>query len=435
MEKIKRIVFFSCLPTILYAQEYEILMHDKPILIQELKLLNSRSRECNLSILPNSKSIYFMSDREMKNGNLGGNGDIYRSDFRNGEWGDPIELGTSINTFSGEDEPTFSSNGTVMYYQSWAGSWKSTGGPYYMAKLVNGVWEKQGSIGKNISQFFADQSNINFGYATDGMAVSPDGNLFIVACGADYNGAMDLYYSVKKNNVWSYPELMGISTDGDERSVFIAGDSKTIYYSSDGMGGFGGLDIFKVKIQDNGKLGTPVNIGEPFNTAKDDMGFVASADGKSAFFIRNLDIYYADISQLTEAIKPMIQPVIEDIPKPEKKEIISNQPTVYGKKDLIIYFDFDKSLITQESLFIMNQVKSENITSIELNGYCDSDGSKNYNFDLASRRCEAVIDELVKKGIPLSKIKKHVFGESKPAANNASENGKALNRRVVIKLN
>jgi hypothetical protein len=164
----------------------------------------------------------------MKNGNLGGNGDIYRSDFRNGEWGDPIELGTSINTFSGEDEPTFSSNGTVMYYQSWAGSWKSTGGPYYMAKLVNGVWEKQGSIGKNISQFFADQSNINFGYATDGMAVSPDGNLFIVACGADYNGAMDLYYSVKKNNVWSYPELMGISTDGDERSVFIAGDSKTI---------------------------------------------------------------------------------------------------------------------------------------------------------------------------------------------------------------
>jgi len=201
------------------------------------------------------------------------------------------------------------------------------------------------------------------------------------------------------------------------------------------MGGFGGLDIFKVNIQDNGKLGTPVNIGEPFNTAKDDMGFVASADGKSAFFIRNLDIYYADISQLTEAIKPMIQPVIEDIPKPEKKEIISNQPTVYGKKDLIIYFDFDKSLITQESLFIMNQVKSENITSIEVNGYCDSDGSKNYNFDLASRRCEAVIDELVKKGIPLSKIKKHVFGESKPAANNASENGKALNRRVVIKLN
>jgi len=107
-------------PFISLAQEYEILKHDKPILIQELKQLNSRSRECNLSVLPNSKSIYFMSDREMKNGNLGGNGDIYRSDFENGKWGTPIELGSSINTYSGEDEPTFSANGTVMYYQSWA---------------------------------------------------------------------------------------------------------------------------------------------------------------------------------------------------------------------------------------------------------------------------------------------------------------------------
>lgn len=416
------------------AQEYEILKHDKPIAIQELRQLNSRSRESNLSILPNSKSIYFMSDREMKNGSLGGNGDIYRSDFENGKWGNPMELGSSINTNSGEDEPTFSSNGTVMYYQSWAGNWKSMGGPYYMAKLVNGIWEKQGSIGNNISRFFADQFDKSFGYATDGMAVSPDGNLFIVACGQDYNGEMDLYFSVKKNGVWSYPELMGISTSGNERSVFIAGDSKTIYFSSNGMGGFGGLDIFKVKIQDNGKLGIPVNIGEPFNTAKDDMGFVASADGKSAFFIRNLDIYYADISQLEEAIKPTIQPVVEEIPLPVKKENISKQPPISNKKDLIIYFDFDKSLITQESLSIISQVKSEHTTQIEVNGYCDSDGSTNYNLDLASRRCNAVIDELVNMGIPLSTIKKNIFGESNPTADNSTEKGKALNRRVVIKL-
>ncbi|MFY7943268.1 MAG: hypothetical protein ACOVNZ_01735, partial [Crocinitomicaceae bacterium] len=111
-------------------QEYEILKHDYPILIRELTQLNSKSRDCNLSILPNSKSIYFMSDREMKNGAFGGNGDIFRSDFENGSWSNPIDVGSSINTYSGEDEPTFSSNGTIMYYQSWAGSWKSSGGPY-----------------------------------------------------------------------------------------------------------------------------------------------------------------------------------------------------------------------------------------------------------------------------------------------------------------
>jgi outer membrane protein OmpA-like peptidoglycan-associated protein len=433
MEKIKKVIFLISFPAISISQEYEILKHEKPILIQELKQLNSPSRDCNLSILPNSKSIYFMSDRELKNGSLGGNGDIFRSDLEKGIWGEPIELGPSINTYSGEDEPTFSSNGIIMYYQSWAGSWKSSGGPYYMAKLVNGVWEKQGSIGKNISQFFADQSNINFGYATDGMAVSPDGNLFIVACGPDYDGPMDLYYSARKNGVWTYPQIMGISTDSDERSVFIAGDSKTIYYSSDGMGGFGGLDIFKVKIQENGKLGIPVNIGEPFNTAKNDMGFVASADGKSAFFIRNLDIYFADISQLEEAIKPTIQAITEDVPQPVKKDNISSQLPKSDKRDLIIYFDFDKTLITQESLDIISKIKSES-AKIEVNGYCDNVGSINYNIDLASRRCDAVIEELVRLGISSSNIKKNIYGESHPVSDNSSDKGKSLNRRVVIQI-
>ena len=433
MKNLNLLVAHICLPFTFLGQEFEILKHEKPILIQELKQLNSPSRECNLSILPNSKSIYFMSDREMKSGTLAGNGDIFRSDFENGEWGKPIELGSSINTYSGEDEPTFSANGTVMYYQSWSGDWKNSGGPYYKAIMEDGVWQKKGSIGKNISQFFVDQSGLNLGYATDGMAVSPDGNLFIVVCGPDYNGAMDLYYSVKKNNIWSYPQVMGISTEGDERSVFIAGDSRTIYFSSDGMGGVGGLDIFKVKIEENGKLGIPVNIGAPFNTDNDDMGFVASADGKSAFFIRNLDIYFADISQLEEAIKPTIQPITEDVPQPVKKDNISSQLPKSDKRDLIIYFDFDKTLITQESLDIISKIKSES-AKIEVNGYCDSDGSTNYNIDLASRRCDAVIEELVRLGISSSNIKKNSFGESHPASDNSSEKGKSLNRRVVIQI-
>lgn len=432
MKNLNLFLLFVGLPYFSKTQEYEILKHNQTILIQELKQLNTPSRECNLSILPNSKSIYFMSDREMKNGSLGGNGDIYKSDFENGKWGKPTELGPAINTFSGEDEPTFSANGTKMYYQSWAVDWKSKGGPYYSAELINGVWRNQGSIGENISQFFIDQSNMYFGYATDGMAVSPNGNLFIVACGSDYNGDMDLYYSVKKNGIWSYPEVMGVSTEGNERSVFIAGDNRTIYFSSDGMGGFGGLDIFKVKIDENGKLGNPVNIGAPFNTVNDDMGFVASSDGKSAFFIRNLDIFYADISQLEEAIKPTIQTSVEEKPIAVKKEVISSQ--IQDKQEFIIYFDFDKNEIDKEDLAILSQVKTGKGV-LEVNGYCDSDGSIDYNLDLANRRCEAVIEELVQLGVPISNIKKQVFGESNPAANNFSEKGKALNRRVVIRSN
>ena len=77
------------------------------------------------------------------------------------------------------------------------------------------------------------------GYATDGMAISPDGNLFIVACGSD-KGNMDLYFSIKKHGLWTFPELLNVSTRGDERSVYIAADNQTIYFSSDGYDGFGG---------------------------------------------------------------------------------------------------------------------------------------------------------------------------------------------------
>ena len=46
-----------------------------------------------------------------------------------------------------------------------------------------------------------------------------------------------------------------------------------------------------------------VNIGKPFNTLKDDMGFVISGRGEAAYFIRDLDIYYADLNQTQVSLK------------------------------------------------------------------------------------------------------------------------------------
>lgn len=419
--KVINFVGLFCLCFSTFSQNFEILKHEKPINIVPLHQLNSNLRECNLSILPNGNSLFFMSTRQMRGGTIG-NGDIYQSEFVNGAWQTPIPL-QSVNTTSGEDEPTFSSDGKEMYYQSWAGDWKNTGGPYYLAENREGKWIKSGSMGANINLFFRLASETNFGYGTDGMAVSADGNLFIVACGPNYNGPMDLYYSIKKSDGWTFPALMGVSTEGDERSVFIAADNRTIYFSSDGMGGFGGLDIFKVRIEDNGKLGEPINIGAPFNTAEDDMGFVASADGKSAFFIRNLDIYFADISALTEKIKP----ITPSLPEPPKD---SNPPVNPEPKTITVYFNHDMDQATVEELNKLNGI--EPIKSIKIHGYCDADGSQAYNMDLAKRRCESIKSTLISKGITPTLIELVIHGESNPAATNKTKSGKALNRRVEL---
>ena len=118
--------FFLCFSLSIFAQEYEILQHTKPIQIVQLPQLNSSERECNLSLVPNGKSLFFMSTRAMRGGAIG-NGDLYQSNFVDGTWQAPIPLET-INTSSGEDEPTFSLDGSEMYFQSWAGDWQTKGG-------------------------------------------------------------------------------------------------------------------------------------------------------------------------------------------------------------------------------------------------------------------------------------------------------------------
>lgn len=291
---------FGTLP--LYAQNIDILKNGTDVSIEKMHVLNTNKRECNLSLMPNGNVLYFMSTRAPYGSTGIGDGDIYRSNREGGQWSDPEYL-NQINTGSGEDEPSISYDGEKIYFQSWRFDWESTGGPYYEANLVDGKLINIKGLGDGINQFFRKQIRLNMRYATDGMAISPDGNLFIVACGADYNGNMDFYYSIKKHGMWSFPQLLGVSTSGDERSVYIAPDQETIYFSSNGHGGFGGLDILKTSWNGT-KTGKVVNIGEPFNTKKDDMGFVISGRGEAAFFIRDLDIYYADLNRAQESLKP-----------------------------------------------------------------------------------------------------------------------------------
>lgn len=422
-----------------FSQEIEILVHPEKILISEIKQLNTDQRECNISIMPDGKTLFYMSTRALKNGGMMGNGDIYQSNFKNALWQTPIALGENINTFSGEDEPSVDAEGKSIYYQSWDGDWRMKNGPYFNAKLGSKGWGKGVGLGGGITQFFAKESSANMGYGTDGMAVSSDGNLFIVACGPDYEGAMDIYYSIKKNGIWSYPKIMGVSTDGDERSVFIAGDNKTIYFSSDGHGGFGGLDIFKVVIEGNGKLGQIINIGAPFNTAANDQGFVASVDGKSAFFIRNLDIYYADISELTKKIKP-INPTVDTSTVVIKKETTITKKEIeevsIGAAEETVYFDFNAYQLTetekQKIIAGLSPFKNLQQVTVTLTGHCDNIGPSPYNDNLSDLRVKSVVNFLTKLGVNPLNIKSTAHGENIPAKSNESEPGRKLNRRVEL---
>jgi outer membrane protein OmpA-like peptidoglycan-associated protein len=299
-------------------REPRILTHPSDLRVEKIDILNTPYREVNLNITPDGKYLFFMSTRggqpwntnpRIAFGSLQYDGDIYYSKRVSGKWQAPICAPEPINTENGEDEPNISPDGQTVYYQSWREDWQETEGPYYQSTLNGTEWGKLTGMGGGISTFFRERFAKRNQFATDGATVGPNGDIFIVACGFTYDRAMDMYIS-RKNTAgqWDTMKKLAISTKKDDRSVFLAADGKTLYFASKGYGGMGGLDIFKTVIDSNGQPGEIINIGAPFNTAKDDYGLVITASGEEAFFVREGDIYTVDLRRANPEIRP--QPVL-----------------------------------------------------------------------------------------------------------------------------
>jgi len=109
-------------------------------------------------------------------------------------------------------------------------------------------------------------------------------------------GGMDLYKSTLSNGKWSKPENLGDKINTNLNEVFPFVDTaNVIYFASEGWGGFGGLDILKKDLDDDE---IPVNMGYPINSNKDDLGLI-KINKQTGYFSSNRrqggsddDIYY-----------------------------------------------------------------------------------------------------------------------------------------------
>jgi outer membrane protein OmpA-like peptidoglycan-associated protein len=125
-------------------------------------------------------------------------------------------------------------------------------------------------------------------------SLSGDGKtLFFVGvrpdCIPDESGnfSHDIFYSKRQSDgTWGVckPVGGGVNTSGNEKAPFVHTDSKTLYFSSDGQLGVGGMDLYHGKIGDDGVLTDIKNMGVPINTEADELGIVVSSDGDVAYF-------------------------------------------------------------------------------------------------------------------------------------------------------
>jgi len=139
----------------------------------------------------------------------------------------------------------------------------------------------------------------------------------------------------------------------------------------------------------------------------------------------------APVSQVAPAPAPAPQPVVPPpAPAPEKRTI-----TVQLK----VEFDFDKAVVRNiygdELEAIANAMKEHGDIDLALEGHTDSLGTDAYNQRLSERRVAAVKAKLVQDyGIPAGRITTVGYGESRPIADNSTEEGRQRNRRVIGEL-
>jgi peptidoglycan-associated lipoprotein len=114
--------------------------------------------------------------------------------------------------------------------------------------------------------------NINEG----GITFSPDGKTMVYAKGnsGKRKGAndVDLYLSRFRNGQWTLPTLININQpDSWESTPAFSPDGRTLYFSSNRKGGFGGLDIYSAQMDSRGRFGRIRNLGADVNTSGDEL--------------------------------------------------------------------------------------------------------------------------------------------------------------------
>jgi outer membrane protein OmpA-like peptidoglycan-associated protein len=238
--------------------------------------------------------------------------DFYVSKKVNSVWqtANPI---TSVNTLGNEGAPSLSADGEIMFFAScmeMTGDYGSSDRKGYgscdifYAQKINGKWTKPRNAGSTINtknwetqpSFSSDGKTLYFirGIVTRDGIKNPD--IYSSTIGDD--GKFTEPVKLSDN----------INTLEGEESVFIHPDNQTLYFSSEGHPGMGGLDIFVSKKQADGTWGKAVNLGYPINTFTDENSLLVDANGKLAYYASEreggfggLDIYQFE---LPESVRP-----------------------------------------------------------------------------------------------------------------------------------
>ena len=246
----------------------------------------------------------FLFTRNFRTDGLEAQEDFMISKNVNGTWGEATLIGSSINSKENEGAPSLSADGQLLFftvcpmYDGYGNDRKGFGKcDIFYSEKVGSNWSKAYNLGFSVNSSYRETQP---SFSSDGKSL-----YFVSNRPGGLGYEHDIYVTnLNVNGVWSTPKNLGekINSIGDEQSVFIHPDGKTLYFSSNGHVGMGGYDIYVAHLNDNGEWSEPINLGYPINTFDDENSLLVSSTGNLAYFASNrpggyggLDIYQFEL--------------------------------------------------------------------------------------------------------------------------------------------
>ena len=266
--------------------------------------------------------------------------DLYTADRDQQALSNKKFFSTTINTPFNESTAVFTKDGNTMYFtrNNYVNHRLGTDVENtILLKILRATKDSNGEWG-NVVELPFNSNDYNVAHP----ALSPDEKFLYFA--SDMKGSLgesDIYrVEILGDNQYGTPENLGdiINTSGRESFPFVS-KNNILYYSSDGIPGLGGLDIFAVKFYENGTVSKPINIGMPGNSADDDFCFVMDSETKVGFLSSNRpggkgrdDIYsFYEEKPLVFDCEKMIKGVLKDS---EKNDVIADGVIVLSDKTM-----------------------------------------------------------------------------------------------------
>ena len=234
----------------------------------------------------------------------------------------------------------------------------------------------------------------------------------------------NIYYSQYLQGEWSAPQsVAAINTRFGEMAPFIHPDGKTLFFASEGHNGMGGYDIFVCRKLLNGTWSQPVNLGAPVNSDKNEISFVVSSDGKKCYVSSDRDGGFGGYDIYVFDFKDINMPEIVDT-------------THFVMRN--INFEFDSAVLQESSYPSIDSLaiflKENPSITVEISGFTDNSGTAEHNQKLSQDRANSVKEALINKGVDAARMTAVGYGSNNPIKPNDTEENKALNRRVEIRI-